>query len=116
MRHPIYDALMDLVSKNEAFYYQDFTLDGKVYRVFNYRLASYTDFLADFALEARGITFEVSCENRDAVCYRLVCRPMQKFFNLNEVSSDVNTLAEDLVRSGRLSQDVYDRVKNRNKK
>ena len=43
---------MNLVNSNEAFYFQDFrSVDQKNmidrdYRIFNYRLASYTDFLA----------------------------------------------------------------------
>lgn len=78
----LYESLLDLVQSNPALYYQDY---GN-YRVFNYRLARYSDFLAPNALEARGITFyipnlETSTNPNDAV---LVSRPFKKFFNLGE--------------------------------
>lgn len=69
---------MNLVEANEAFYYKDFVKDARTYRIFNYRLASYTDFLEDGALECRGIMFDVTDD------IRLVSRPMEKFFNLYE--------------------------------
>jgi T4 RnlA family RNA ligase len=73
----LYNNLLKLVSENEAFYYVDYG----PYRVFNYRLASYTDFLAPDALEARGIMFYIG-DGDDKV--KLVCRPFKKFFNLGE--------------------------------
>ncbi len=81
----LYDDLIHLVDSNEAFYYKDFELDQSVYRIFNYRLASYTDFLEPNALECRGVMFEISPG------FRLASLPMQKFFNLNE-----NPLTMDL--------------------
>jgi hypothetical protein len=51
----------NLPGSNEAFYFMDY---GQ-YRVFNYRLASYTDFLAKDALEARGIMFYMHGDNLD---------------------------------------------------
>jgi RNA ligase len=81
----LYTELMALVKANEAFYHQDFTLDGKTYRIFNYRLASYTDFQQPSAIECRGIMFEVN--GNDAV--RLAALPMEKFFNLNENPSTI---------------------------
>lgn len=76
----LYADLMNLVATNEAFYFQDFNLDGTTYRIFNYRLASYTDFLLPNAVECRGVMFEVN--GNEAV--RLAALPMEKFFNLNE--------------------------------
>jgi len=87
----IYDDLMQLVENNEAFYYVDqHIFDGlsssidTVYRIFLYRLASYTDFLNPSALECRGITFEVTEEGKNAQPIRLAAMPMEKFFNLHE--------------------------------
>lgn len=80
----LYDELMHLVDSNEAFYYKDFELDQSVYRIFNYRLSSYTDFLEPSALECRGVMFEVS------PTLRLASLPMQKFFNLNENPMTMN--------------------------
>lgn len=72
----LYPALMKLVDENEAFYFVDY---GS-YRVFNYRLARYTDFLAPYALEARGIMFFMHPDGQA----QLVCRPFRKFFNVDE--------------------------------
>lgn len=71
---------MDLCKTNEAFFYKDHVLDDQTYRIFNYRLASYTDFLLPAALECRGHMFNITVEDRPIV----VCLPMQKFFNANE--------------------------------
>lgn len=79
---------MDLVEKNEAFYFADQTLGGRIYRIFNYRLASYTDFLIPSAMECRGHTFEVNPLDGNVV--RLAALPMSKFFNLNENPSTMN--------------------------
>lgn len=77
----LYTQLMELTSNNEAFYFQDFSLDGHVYRIFNYRLASYTDFQQPGAMECRGVMFRI---HRDEHKVELVALPMEKFFNLNE--------------------------------
>jgi T4 RnlA family RNA ligase len=77
----LYDELMALVADGETFYFQDFDLEDTKYRIFNYRLSSYTDFMKPSALECRGIMFEVDGEGR---FIRLASRTMQKFFNLNE--------------------------------
>lgn len=79
----LFDELMDLTRDPcEAFYCQDFSLDSSVYRIFNYRLATYSNFLLPSAQECRGIMFELDL---DKLCMkRLAARPMQKFWNLNE--------------------------------
>lgn len=78
----LFDQLVLLTLESETFYAQDFQLDSSVYRIFNYRLSSYSDFLRPAALECRGIMFELDEQNR--CIKRLASRPMQKFFNLNE--------------------------------
>lgn len=75
----LYSDLMKLCDTNEAFYFVDHMHDGALYRVFTYRLASYTDFLNPGALECRGHTFRL-----DGDTAVLVSLPMQKFFNLGE--------------------------------
>ena len=104
---------MALVETNEAFYYKDFTKENSIYRIFNYRLASYTDFQLPGALECRGTMFEI---NEDGEPIRLASLPMEKFFNLNEVPSDINTLGEALVKQGRLSRDVFEKHKKSSQK
>ena len=76
----IFNALMNLVESNDAFLYKDLVLDDVTYRLFDYRLASYSDFLPEYAREARGIMFDITDIEKPI----LVCRPMEKFFNLNE--------------------------------
>lgn len=83
----LYDNLMSLVNTNEAFYFQDFNLDDKTYRIFNYRLASYTDFQLPGAIECRGVMFEVG-QNDQPV--RLASWPQEKFFNLYENPMTMN--------------------------
>lgn len=94
----LYADLMGLVASNEAFYFQDFDRDNKLYRIFNYRLASYTDFQKPGALECRGIMFEVNPKWVDVAgekvkvfeVIRLASLPMEKFFNLNENPSTMD--------------------------
>lgn len=78
----LYDDLMELIREGDTFYAQDFQLDNAVYRIFNYRLSSYSDFLRPSALECRGIMFELDVDKLKMK--RLASRPMSKFFNLNE--------------------------------
>ncbi|MND21073.1 RNA ligase [compost metagenome] len=78
----LYQNLLALC-ETDAFFFKDFPSDEQttMYRIFNYRLASYTDFLMPSALECRGTMFLVG---RDGSYVDLVCRPQKKFFNLNE--------------------------------
>jgi RNA ligase len=90
----LYADLIALTQANEAFYFQDFELDGKTYRIFNYRLASYTDFQLPGALECRGVMFELeTTAGLDYVAtsaVRLASLTMEKFFNLNENPMTMN--------------------------
>lgn len=74
----LYTNLSSLVESNEAFYFVDHVFNDITYRVFTYRLASYTDFLNPDALECRGHMFMLDSTPK------LVSLPMEKFFNLNE--------------------------------
>ena len=80
----LYQNLLNLVQTNEAFYFVDQILDDKVYRIFTYRLASFTDFLNADALECRGHMFEVTEEGANAKPVRLACWTLSKFFNKDE--------------------------------
>lgn len=82
----LYNDLIALTQSGDTFYSQDFKLDDSQYRIFNYRLSSYTEFLKPGAMECRGIMFEL----RDGEAARLASRPMQKFFNLNENPMTMN--------------------------
>ncbi len=106
----LYNDLMTLCQTgDDAFYYVDHTVtEHTKYRVFSYRLASYSDFLKPNALNCRGVMFQMLDSGP-----LLVSLPMEKFFNLGEMSSDINTLAEQLIKAGRLSSNVYERTKKR---
>lgn len=78
----LFKNLMALPAQSEAFYHQDQVGDdGKTYRIFLYRLGSYTDFLLPGAIESRGIMFR---HNDEQSVWELVSRPMTKFFNWKE--------------------------------
>lgn len=78
----LFTQLMALASQSEAFFHQDHVgEDGCTYRIFLYRLGSYTDFLLPGAIESRGIMYRHNVEN---AVWELVSRPMTKFFNWKE--------------------------------
>lgn len=74
----LFKDLMTLCNESDTFFFSDQVLDGITYRIFNYRLSSYSEFLKPNALWCRGTMFRM-----DELPV-LVCRPIQKFFNLNE--------------------------------
>jgi T4 RnlA family RNA ligase len=63
---------------DNTFYVTKQVVDGRKLEIFNYRLASWTQFLLPNAMEARGITYDVT----DMPV--IVSRPMPKFFNFSE--------------------------------
>lgn len=75
----LFDDLMTLCESTESFYYVDQTFLNNTYRVFSYRLASFTDFQHKNATECRGHTF-LKTDNG----WELVSLPMQKFWNWEE--------------------------------
>ena len=81
----LYGQLMALCKGSDSFYFVDHEKSGdKWFRVFTYRLASYTDFLQPGALEARGIMFEVFNLNGVETPTAIKSRPPTKFFNIGE--------------------------------
>lgn len=86
----LFENLMALQDENDKFkfYFKDHTtILGTKCRVFAYHFASYNDWLMPDALESRGIMFELD-ENDQPV--RIMARPMEKFFNLNETPFTMN--------------------------
>jgi T4 RnlA family RNA ligase len=78
----LYKDLMALSSEPDSpFYYVDHSNEYGHFRVFNYRLASYTDFLKPSALDCRGTMFHVSKEGDFVALAALTPR---KFFNWKE--------------------------------
>ena len=77
----LFNDLMHLVDDHESFYYKDHVKDDVVYRIFNYRLVSYSDYVkSPVAFESRGIMFKMNGETPS----ELSAMPMEKFFNVNE--------------------------------
>ena len=104
----LFNNLMNLCSSSESFFFIDKIIDGQVYRVFSYRLASYTEFMLTDGLECRGHTFAL---NDGAV--NLVCLPPFKFFNIFENPSVMdldlkNSLLYMDKRDGSLISTVHD--------
>lgn len=92
----LYANLMNLCHPGqEAFYYVDQSRGGHLYRIFLYRMASYTEFLQPGALECRGHTFRIDADGNPL---ELASMPMSKFFNHNEnpfvMGLDLSTITE----------------------
>lgn len=83
----LFDDLVRLTETSEAFYKQEFKLDDSIYWIFNYRLASYSDFQLPSAKWARGTMFEVTSSGE---FIRLASLPMPKFWNYLENPSTMN--------------------------
>lgn len=107
----MFDRAELLVASSDAFYRQEFEVNGKIYWVYNYRLASYTEFERPGGREMRGHMFEmkkelhVGCDTHQPILenggvganneyryvpIRLAALPMQKFHNLNECPLTMN--------------------------
>lgn len=102
----LYNDLMKLVEiGNDAFYMKDHSiLETYCFRVFNYRLASYTEFCLPSALECRGIMFQVDPVTKEPI--RLACMMPEKFFNLNENPFTMNhVFNEDTVDQIMIKED-----------
>lgn len=78
----IFNDLMALTEKNDAFMWKDFISPaGGFFRIFSYRLASYSDFLEPNALECRGSMFKID-DAGNLVSW--AARTPMKFFNAYE--------------------------------
>lgn len=99
----LYNDLITLSNADNAFYFVDQSIGNSVFRIFNYRLATYSHFLEPNALESRGIMFEVDA---DGSFIRLAAHPQHKFFNLNEnpFTTDLN-LSQDNIKRVELKED-----------
>lgn len=77
----IYADLIALVENSESFFFKDVIVQDTMFRIFNYRLCSYSDFLLPSALESRGIMFAI---DPSGAVLELASLPMGKFFNYKE--------------------------------
>lgn len=81
----LYNDLIKCTEKNKLFFYRDETSTDSTsktykYRIFDYHIASYSEWLLPNALNCRGTMFEISDNSNP----KLVALPMKKFFNYNE--------------------------------
>lgn len=89
---PSYEECLELCSKNTSFYESINFIDGFKISVFNYRLATYNDFLStDFSKELRGLTYVF---NLDGTIYNKYLL-LEKFFNLNQVPDTMYSEVKD---------------------
>ena len=77
----LYTNLITLCDSSDMFYFADHVKDDITYRIFNYRIASYTEFLLPDALECRGHTFRLK-DNGEVDA--MVSWTLEKFFNIGE--------------------------------
>ena len=80
----LFSALEDLVKRDESFFFKDFPLEDKIYRIFNYNLSNWGLFQQPGAIDCRGVMFEVSDTNNPV----LASLTPQKFFNYEEGDID----------------------------
>lgn len=76
-----YNNLMELIEKNEAFFFKDFNLHDKTYRIMNYRLASWSLFQEPGAMNCRGIMYDVT----DPHNVKLVSLPQKSSSTMKKV-------------------------------
>lgn len=84
----LFNKLMKLCANedNLFFFKDDVSAMGTQVRIFSYHIANYSEWIKPGALECRGIMFEMN----DGVPVRIMARPMEKFFNLNENPLSMN--------------------------
>lgn len=95
----LFSNLMKITEVPDSpFYFKDFTsVGGGLYRIFAYRLANYSAFLQEDALECRGTMFEID-EAGNPI--RMASRTPQKFFNAYEnpmVGFDERTRSDEIL-------------------
>lgn len=97
----LYNDLMELCSTGNFFYKDQVTPNGYSVRIFSYHYASYGDWIKPSALECRGIMFLMN-DDYDMV-FHVMCRPMEKFFNVGEHPRTFEELVQDLIERKLLS-------------
>lgn len=77
---PTRDEARAIVEKSEAFYVSEREVQGFKVEMYDYRLASYTDFESNNAYELRGLTFVLNPETGEWERHLA----LNKFFNVNQ--------------------------------
>lgn len=96
---PTFDEAMEIVKASEAFYVTQNVVNGYNVYVFNYRLATYGDFVTHNAWEMRGLTFvEYMDDNAigaNTPSYQHFIL-LDKFFNLDQTPATLTDVVKDL--------------------
>jgi RNA ligase len=77
---------------SEAFYCSKNTVNGYEVEIYNYRLATYEDFVKNDAYEMRGLTFVLNPMNGEWLRFIL----LDKFWNIDQVSATLTDVVKDL--------------------
>jgi len=77
---PTRDECQEIVEKSEAFYVTEREVNGFKVEMYDYRLASISDFIDNKAFELRGLTFVYNPETKEWERNIL----LEKFFNVNQ--------------------------------
>lgn len=110
----LFNQLMKLCEdpngKAKFFYKDDVTGMQTPVRIFSYHIANYSDWILPGALECRGIMFEMNADKP----VRIMSRPMEKFFNVDENPLSMNVKFEDAMfymtkEDGSLISTFYDK-------
>jgi T4 RnlA family RNA ligase len=89
---PTYNECVSLCKDDMPFYESKLIVDGYNVSLFNYRLATYSDFISTpFSKEMRGICFVF---NTDGTLYKRYLL-LNKFFNLNQVPESLYSVVKD---------------------
>jgi len=84
MRLPTREEALQITENSEAFYVTERIIEGQKVEMYDYRLASLSDFVDNDAFELRGLTF-VYDEDSNEWDRNIL---LNKFFNINQCSMD----------------------------
>lgn len=79
-QNDLYEGLEKLLTISEAFYSDVVSMEGVIYKMYNYRLATWADYQLPYGLEARGVMFDIS-DVSDPI---LISAAPRKFFNYEQ--------------------------------
>lgn len=98
---PTYSEALEITKNNHCFYESKFIIDGFNVSIFNYRYATYKDFVDFSAFELRGLTFVFDDSGKSYTFPQL-----EKFFNINENEFTLyNNIKSKKIKSVTLKED-----------
>lgn len=107
---PTREECQELVKNTEVFYCTKRNVNGFEVELYDYRLASFGDFVNNNAFELRGLCFV----NNNGTWERNIL--MNKFFNMNEVGPSSKTFLIELENGETIELTEFDEIKLTNGK